>query len=308
MKRIYIIGSGISVLLLGIFLYLYVSYHFNINELRKFSKNALYDVFILDYFDTHGSFPDKLSDLDLLYKNTANDTSDISSKLGFYKDPFSAKDSLLIYIPRRTHNPGVNNGFILLSRGPDRKIDNFPDSGDYLISSLSKLKLYNPNNVNDEGRLARSEYKMNYYSFMEFFSNKDIYIVSYNIIGYYKEQVSIRLDEIRSNDELIARILQRNYIPNEKLKPDDRIVHQVLPVFVPLREENIIKISALKYHIIVGDFTFVCDFIADSGRLRELGSNNLIIGYLESINFQEKRVYYKDCIFSTIDRFLTPQN
>lgn len=270
-------------------------YRYNKKSLRILNdknQSVTYSGYFETYFLKYGEFPIRLSEVFKFYIDMPDDSVFIHN---FFTDPF-LPDSLLVYIPR-INSTGNVVGFVLISRGPDKVINNIVK--DFLSnkSQIEKMNLYNKSDIPGvENESNGNILHLNYTPFMSLTGDSDLFISSNTIENLYKQNIRIltKHDDINTNLKLLDWIKNRNFKNDSTLYP--ALLKSIVPI--QLTESNQIGTTKNSTLIITeGGYKFYC-LMNNSNilNIEKSNSESKVVGKIDSIDIQQKIIYLKHCI------------
>ena len=177
MKKKYIV-SFFLVLLFCLILYDY--FHTKKNFYKKMEgisleidKGIFLRSLLTEYYFEYGQFPGSIADLDSLYFSSGSENENYTiARHNYLIDPFSKSNDYFFYKPIYDKNTKLREGYIILSRGPDGKINNSFKDTLFLDDSI---------HVKDYLGSKHKNIKFNYLN--KYFGKKDFYLNPYYATG-----------------------------------------------------------------------------------------------------------------------------
>lgn len=286
----------IVVLLISVILAVTILEYSNIKRSLRIindkDQSVTYSEYFENYFFKHGEFPVRLSEVFDFYIDIPDDSIFIHN---FFSDPF-LPDSLLVYIPR-INSTGNVVGFVLISRGPDKVINNIVKDFSSNNSQIENMNLYNKSDIPGYENESNSNLiHMNYTPFTSLTGNSDLFISSNNIEDLYKQNIRIltKHQDINTNSKLLDWIKERNF------KNDSTLYPVLLKSIVPIQFTESNQIDTTKNSTLIiteGGYKFNC-LMNDSNILNfeKSNSESKVVGKIDSIDVQQKIIYLKHCI------------
>lgn len=294
MKRVLVILAIIILMVTAFVILDFRQYKLALNTMSEIEARMPYYSIATDYYENYGKLPVNINDIKKYMVEMKYDSLMFSE---YFADPF-LKDSSLVYIPRYNHNQ-IITGFLLLSRGPDKKLNNLLSSYTHSVYALNNLKLYNKRYAIEYFDILTSNYfNIPYSPFARCFGNKDIYIIACTLQNYFSLQIMSYdwVKEASNNKQTIDYLIDR-YL-TENIKNANRKTKSVIPVKISdsvsytINKDSTIHIEESNYH-------FICAFGKGLFSIPDIKNERytILAGRLDSIDVENKTFYLKHCLY-----------
>lgn len=246
--------------------------------MERNGENWNYQLAVLDYFEKRLVLP---PNLDSLISYLSKYEMNLEST---FVDPFSSVRNYISYIPL-FDSSNLISGYVLLSSGPDRQINNKQNA--LSISQLENLCLYNNElfNVTKNNRFKTPNVKSIFLD--RVFGKKDIGIFQFYIEEYYKSQHKIEL----TIDSLLIDIFKNNISKSGEFRSSN--YHFEVPDGIIFIEKDERLIANIKY----GEYLVICNLVKQGYSIESLNSTEglSIYGILASVDLDLKIIEFDLC-------------
>lgn len=185
--KLWIVISVIIIVLFSIKYFLSKKdYKIKFNEFTENNDVLNYTMPYQSYFSENFEYPENIEKLKEFYLGSVR----YNELLNHLKDPFLKKDGNFLYVPVYSKFNKLREGYLLISAGIDRGIDNIVNDTIY-FNNLNSIKFYNDITISQSWTYREFEYKFNFKDYL--FGSRDLLVEYVNGVDIFINNFKERL-------------------------------------------------------------------------------------------------------------------